>query len=69
MIGRIGCASTARRSRKRKSVRAAWESEVKEAVKDKGWRHRMEPDGAREPDAPHKRRIYSTDPTMRQPAI
>ena len=46
-----------------KERRATWEIEVKEAVKQ-GLAPPREPDGAREPDLPHKRRVYSTDPTV-----
>ena len=46
-----------------KERRAIWEGEVKQAVKD-GKAPPREPEGAREPDAPWKRRICSTDPTM-----
>lgn len=46
-----------------KEARATWETEVKQAVKDRV-PPPQEPTGAREPDQPHKRRIYSTDTTI-----
>lgn len=46
-----------------KERRALWEGEVKQAVKD-GRAPPPEPMGAREPDKPRKRRLYSTDPTI-----
>ena len=53
-----------------KERRAAWEADVKKAVKN-GYPAPPEPLGAREPGEPgkpRKRRILSTDPRLRLPA-
>jgi hypothetical protein len=46
-----------------KERRAAWEADVKEAVRRRTPPPR-EPEGAREPEEPKKRRAYTTDATM-----
>lgn len=50
-----------------KEHRARWEAAVKAAV-EKGVPPPAEPDGAREPDVPARRRLRSTDPTVERAA-
>jgi hypothetical protein len=46
-----------------KECRATWERDVKDAI-TAGYAAPLEPVTARDPDQPHKRRIYSTEPTV-----